>query len=430
LEFRSEAFRIDSGLDNRSLFFFIVDFAFSFEKVQQLLSSFVSELDENDSVVVMAVSGPTLAVMYSENGVPFFSILDSAASFEPTDLYEVNKEELSRDVLPSLSTLYELISSRHPQPVDIIRPIQIAVRQAEKEKFAVFFFLGSETCPVTVEMAAAAGKSVAAKGGVVHFGSTGQFKRLSAVCHASLGFVYGIAELVPSLIRRLMDGSKSLAITLVCPRVVEIEKVTGADGRLRVSGSLLKVKLKNVRGCSGRFQVDIGDRKVVTFMEIAKGVDGKFVSLHRFPVAESNEQFLEKLDETVTRNLVLKGFASDLLRGVWAGGDWKKALDKLVAKKTFRRTCLSDVGERDDRDAMRLYYVLECFCSDLINRTIKVEECPVFLAPPIAYVYSEQANVDLKRVEEAVGGEWPFEIRVFGDMDSFRAVVEKYGGSL
>jgi hypothetical protein len=347
----------------------------------------------------------------------------------------MGKAELASVLIPALPALYTIQPPNlRAQPIDVLAPLQVCVRQAERRPLAVFFFLTSPVGTITAERAAAASRTVASSGGVVHFGATEHFKRLSAISHCNFGFVFGISECVPSLIKKLMDGSQPIAIKLYCPRFVELEKVTGSDGSMRSSTSLSVVKLKTVKGCSGRLSIDFqrifAANKTLRIAEVVRNVNGRFVKLHSFPFAEAAGAF--RPDFAATQNLVLKGCASDVLRTAWTGGDWQKTVAKVLGQPPvtpfLAKSCLADLGSRPDRDALRFFYVLECFFANLANRMVAVGNASVFVAPPIVCVYSEGDPV--AAAEQAVASEFPFEIRILSDKTAFRLLVEKLGGTL
>jgi hypothetical protein len=417
----------------RSLFFFIFDLSLPIQRAQTLLLAFAESLSDTDVAVVASISGSSLTLLYVEDQIPFFAA--ASHDFSPTDLYEMNKAELSAMLLPALPALYNVQPpTPNTQTVDVLGPLQVCVRQAERRPFAIFFFLTSPVSPITAERAAAASRTIASSGGVVHFGATEHFKRLSAIAQSNFGFVFGISECLPTLLKKLIDGSQPLAIKLYCPRFVELEKVTGSDGSVRSSTSLRVVKLKSVRGCSGRLSIDfqrIFDQpKTVRIAEVIRNVNGRFVRIHSFPFAEAPGAF--RPDFAVTQNLVLKGCASDILRTAWAGGDWQKTVAKVLGQPPIApflaKTCLADLENRPDRDALKFFYVLECFFADLANRMVAVGGASVFVAPPIVCVYSEGDPV--AAAEQAVASEYPFEVRILSDKTAFRLLVEKLGGTL
>jgi hypothetical protein len=384
-------------------------------------------LTPSDTAVVLALSGSSVTFVYVENDLPFFAPIQQ--SFSPTDLYETSKDELLTVLVPSLPALFRLFSGQS-DPLDVLEPLRIIIRESSERPFAAFFFLATAVSPFTAERAAAASRAVASNGGVVHFGAAEHFKRLSAVAQSNFGLVFGLADRSLSLPRKLIAASQPIAVKVYCPRFVELQKVTSGDGSVRSTAHMTLVKLKGLRGCSGRLAVDhgriAGHPRVVRILEVTRNVTGRYIKLHSFEIGGSAGR-----DEGVTGSLVLKGLASDMLRAAWQGGEWPKIVAQFfkgeLVERYASKSCIADLGGRADRDALRLFYVLECFGTELANRLVPVQDGFLFIAPPVVYAFGDAA---IAAVDEVVLSEWPFELRIFTNLPAFRLVIEKLGGHL
>jgi hypothetical protein len=184
--FKTDVLAVGPALASRSLFFFVFDLSLPIQRAQTLLRAFSDCLSDTDIAVVLSISGSAVTLLYVEDQIPFFAA--ASRDFLSTDLYEMGKAELASVLIPALPALYTIQPPNlRAQPIDVLAPLQICVRQAERRPFAVFFFLTSPVGPITAERAAAASRTVAASGGVVHFGATEHFKRLSAISHCNFG---------------------------------------------------------------------------------------------------------------------------------------------------------------------------------------------------------------------------------------------------
>jgi hypothetical protein len=389
---------------------------------------------DSDVVVVLALCGSSITILYVERDIPFFAFVEKPSEFSPTDLYEMSKGELSAILIPALPPLYPLFQ-RQLGPVDVLAPLQIVVREAERRPFFALIFLGSPIVPFTAERAAAASRTIAVSDGVVHIGATEHFKRLTALARHNFGIVFGLSEIVPSVIKKLLDVSSPIAIKLFCPRFLELEKVTGGDGTVRSTTAMTVVKLKLLRGCSGRLAVDYSritsECATVKVVEVVKTDAGRYLALHSFTWPPDPTSFAAQHTAPITQNLVLKGFASDVLRAAWDGGDWETArANGLKAKGVAgyaAASCVAEAGGRPDREALRLFFVLECLVADLSNRLVEVDGGHAFVAPPVVYLHCQ--GDPAAAAERVVASEWPFEVRVVTDRVAFRLVVEKLGGT-
>jgi hypothetical protein len=409
------------------------DLALPLSDIQTLLRTLGESVAETAICVVIALCGPSITLLYVEHGIPFFAVVDKVDDFAPTDLYETTAAEVLTVLVPALPVLYPLFSG-NAGTISVLGPLQIVVRESEGRPFAALVLLGSPVSAFTAERAAAASRAIASAGGVVHIGATEHFKRLSALAQCNFGFVFGISTLVPSVVKKLVEGSRPIAIKVFCPRFLELEKVTGGDGTVRSTALLTVIKIKALRGCSGRMGVDYGridgTPTRVRVLEVVKTDSARFLKLHTFTCPTDATEFERARDSGITQHLVLKAFASDVLRASWGGSEWEPTIAKFLKGRhvdKFRaNSCLADLAGRPDRAALRLFYVLQCLVGDLTNRLVPVQDGHVFVAPPSLYVHK---NGDpISGAEEAVVSEWPFEVRVLADVAAFRLVVEQLGG--
>ncbi|OHS95054.1 hypothetical protein TRFO_38770 [Tritrichomonas foetus] len=515
-DFVEGSLKIGEGFETRSLFYFAFDINFSIDKIQMLLKSLSDSMSENDVAVILSLS-PKITILSLDNTIPFFTVLDKINDFTLNDSYELTKDEINNFIIPSLFALYSMYSEfifkhdhnfnekninnidnidntnksnntnlnskeklEHRNYVDIIPLIQILIRQSEKRPFATFCFLNSPVAPLTVEKAAAASRTITSNGGIIHFGASESFKRLTAISRLNFGCVFGISEnlsICSLTIQKLINLSRPSSIKLISPRFVEVEKVTGSEGSMNMTAYITKMNLKSIRGCSARLTIDqtrIGKshEKIVKMIEITDNIHGRFISLHNFTFPQNYEEkekeeqqqqqqqenpiekgkgkgkenkneiqkrmeniFIQYSNQEITNNIILKGFASDILRSAWAGEEWNQLIEKHVNNNGFLKEILSsyctlELGLKPDQDALRLFYILESLHNDNTNRLIHLENGRyILVSPPIAYIYSNETfSIDI--INRKILSEWPFELRFFTDLTIFKCFVEKFGCKL
>lgn len=429
-DFTDAVVRMSDGLARRSVYFVVFDLALPISKTQELMKSLVLLLEETDIVTVMMISGNKCVVVYVENYVPFFAAVKES-SFKASELYEINKGELNDVVIPSLPALFALHKASDGVPLDVITPLNFAVKMAEKRPFAVMCFTGSPIAALTAEKAVAIGKTVALNGGIVHVGASEGFKRLTAIAHNAFGCVFGLSEVTASVMSKLMGASKRVSAKIYCPRFMEVSKVTGGDGAIRVTAAITLLKLKKVFGASVRMSVDYDRRTVkgdiVRVLSVFETVTGRFARVHTLTVPKYEQDFQGALNPMMTQCLRLKGCASDALRSIWAGESFERSIAN-ISEAHSKGTIIEGIGKKPDRDALSLYYIMGSVSSVLTSSTVKCQTGYVFLRPPVAFVYASQNALD--EAENAVDGEWPFEVRLFDDMTAFKLIVKRYGGGI
>ena len=209
--------------------------------------------------------------------------------------------------------------------------------------------------------------------------------------------------------------------------------MTGSDGAMRETALLTVVKLTRTSGGGVRLAVDYNRvekaQGKVRILEVCTTAAGKFAKLHSLSFAQTPEEYKSKLDEEITRQFVLKGVASDVLRSAWAGDDWKRTVERVTRpeqiQECMKDTIVQKMGEKPDEEALRLYYVLHSVCPELRRKLVRENNGYVLLVPPIAHVYTPDDKVI--DVEKIVNSEWVFGIRRYQNVEDFRRVAEQNG---
>lgn len=509
-DFIEGSLRIRKGSKKKLLYFFAFDVQFSIDKTRCLLNQLCDAMNDDDTAVIICLSTP-YTIVSVKNSVSFYTVIDDVYNFVANDEYELTKKQIQNYVLPSLISLYSVqaMSSAQKSPIDVIPVVQILIHQSKKNPFAAFCFINSPISPITAEKAAASSRIIASNNGIIHFGVNESFKKLTAIARMSMGLVFGISQILPSTIQRLINLSQPAKMKVIMPRFIEVTKVTSSDGSMNMTAYTTKIILTSLKGCSARMNVDftrVDDNHISSakFIEITENSYGRFISLHSFGWSESAEMFdsialskplvssvsnlppadssipptltpnpvqlndsqnstansgndnnennsqpkvydlddfgdknWQTTDESninllVTKNLILKGCASDVLRATWAGGNFARHVENLVndpqLKDYVMSSCLVDALKKQERGVERFYYVLYTLLNDMSDKVVRVKKDHVLITPPIVFIYSTLDNpTDI--IEKYFLSEWPLEVRILTDFDAFLLAAENQGFS-
>lgn len=436
-DFLDSSIRFDEGFEETNLLFFIFDATFSFEKAKEMITNFADSMKDDNRAVIIAASGNEQIIIYSSNNVPYLLKIQKTETFVPDEAYEVTKEDIINTIIPALNVLYRalLFNANGENNVDLVMPLHLVLLQQKDDKrpFGIFFMINRESKPLTREKADVIGKAIAAKYGIVHFGANEGFRRLIAIAHHSFGCVFGLSQLNPLMFSKLMILSKPTMLNIVFPRFIEVVKITSCQGEMKLTSLITSLNLTNACGCSAKLSIDysrISDmfKENVNIVEYLDSVDGRFLTLHRFKWAETEESFINNLNQIVNQAIILKEFSSNVLRSMW-DGESQKYIDHIISSNIMNipKSCLTDIGKKPERDSLKLYYVLSSNLSNYENKLIKLpnEKGYLYVYQPVVFVYVNGNPIE--EVNEIIKSDWPFDIQIFKDMDAFHFVTESYG---
>lgn len=437
-DFLESSIRFDEGFEDTNLLFLVFDVSFPIEKIRNMISDFANSMHDNNRAVIIAAAENEQIIVYSCNSVPYFFQIQETETFIPDGEYEVTKEDILDIIIPSLESLYGslLFCFDNDYAVDLVKPLQLILYQqkGDKRPFGIFFMIYGQSKPLTMIKADLIGKTIASKLGIVHFGASEGFKKLMAIARHSFGCVFGLSLLNPLTFSRLIKLSKPTILNLYFPRFIEVEKVTSCKGDMKMTSLITLLSMTNACGCSAKLSIDYSRisklyQENVNILEYLDCVDGRYLTLHRFKWAETPQIYESSLNILVNQAITLKEFSSNVLRGI-CDEESETYINHIIKSNVVNipNSCLSDVGERPERDSLKLYFVLHSFLSDYKNKLIKLADdngyLYVYQPMILAYVKTDIIN----EVNNIINSDWPFEIQMFKDMDTFRYVVERYGG--
>ena len=437
--FINSTVQIDGGFNVPAIYFFVFDFTFPIATIQRALTDLAKEVPENAKICILCSALKQNYLIYDYNQLPAIDCFNSLNEFFHSDAYFVSPSSIDTIIVPALFSLYNILQSQShtDQPIDVTVPIEICRKQIPNqlnELYSIIFFTSREIKPIVADNAFLLGDAICKSGGILHFGAQQNFKRLTAISRPSFGIVFGISEYVDTTMKKLVSLSRPQKIKIIAPRFIETTKVTGADGNLRLTSLLSIIKLKNGRGVSLRFNVDyqrmsssqqFTDR--INIMEVLTNDKGQFLTLHFLKVPQKPEDFKQSMNEVVTNSIICKGAASDILRPVYSGEQYFKVLNQFSKRHELSYEVLKNVeihglGSKEDRETLRLYYVLHKLFNEQKSGEMEVDGNKLFIAPPSVYIYSQENDLN-KLAESVFQSEWPYELYLFKDESAMKLLI-------
>lgn len=402
------------------IFYFIFDIDFPLETSTEMLNLFTENLPENAKAVVMAIS-TNFYVLYQHYGVPLFDNIENDKQFTPSSFYFLTKSDISSIILPSLPALYNF--AKADNEIDILLPLSISKMQlpADYCPHSIFCFTKREIKTISAVSASHIGSTIASMGGIINFGAAQSFKRLSAISKFSFGIVFPISTFVPSTIKKLFTASKRFTTYFVLPRAVEATKVTGGDGSVRLTPNVSIINLLNSRGASLRFNVDFSGDIPESFLvvECTDYEGSAYLTLHKFKSPKDDEEFAKSLDPDITKEIVAKGAASDILRMVFSGTEVATAVKKTNTEKLLAGTPANGVGGKPDKDTLQLYYLLHRMpCKDAPHDVCNGKG---YINYPSLYILSSEKPKEVLEQNDSI--EWPMELHIFEDEAALKLLL-------
>jgi len=425
---------VGNGSRQSQLYFLVIDLSFPHDISINILKIFIESLDSDDLAVVFGVS-EYVSVLFVKDSIPICENIVSPSDFVISEQYELNRSQLSGllDAIPAFS---RTIPPTTPDtPLDVVPAIQCCIDQAMKRPYIIFFMSKREIKPLPAEKAAVVGKAVFSSKGIIHFGNDQSFKRLTAIAHHSFGCVFGISKFVSSTFSQLRIFSRIYRMKVYSPRFIEASKVTGADGSVRMTAKCSVLKFRTTKGCSCRLNIDysrIGNSHSSHFycLEAFQNSFGYYLTLHKLSSSPSIDTFSQNISQNLNKSLLIKGYASDILRMIWTGEDMESCIRKHLKQNPsivgmIAETCLNELGSRPDRDTLKLYYVLHSLLTSYQQASSVTETYSIHVMPPFVFFHGSEDPINV--ISNKIESEWPYELNVFTDISAFKLVVEKIG---
>lgn len=426
LDYIPRTVRVGGGRARARTHFLIADIRFGRAALARMLRAFLGALSDDDPFVV-AVLEPRVVVLHVRGGVPSLYLFGDGDDIAAPRYFAARRCDAadSDELAAALCSACSVFGGAQSAEFDLLRPLKFVLAQADGDPFAAYFMLAGDSVPLPAERIDAAGRSIAKQNGVVHFGAYRDFRRLTGIASHNFGCVFRIGDDFTQMFKKLYSLSKQCKLEVVVPRAFEIVKSSGAVGSVRETEFFKLISFDMSSGCACRFALNYNmsddlRKKNLNVLELTQNDDGEFITLHRFSVASSQEEFDESLNTQITNSIILKGFISDVLKESWKGVDWDVIMYKIrnsSHEKVIQASNLVDISGDQDKSILKLYYDMHCLSTNLTNKLIKIQNGYVLISPPNLLIYTDkQTPVDIDEVFES---EWPLNVVYTNNFDDF-----------
>lgn len=490
----------------RNHFFFIFDIVMPQKILFSYIHALYDSITESDTVSIICITN-NIIFATAINGLLVFDVFDNQSTVRSLSHYIIRKKDLLDVVLPSISSIYALTPAELEQVSNpffgLKCVLQTITTNSESEyepffnvKFSCLMFFYRPICNLQVSDAESLGESLQESNIVVHFGGPPEFRRFSAVTHYCFGSIFETtspvkfnanskptndlsynpndvifdafkeADCQPSIIKHLVKLSRpNSKVKLIAPRSITFTKTTGCSGTVNTKELTTMLDLNAMVGGSVKIQIDTNHSEIIRLLEIVKThpIANSLSIIKEQTVSEYNDNsnknihngfvFLtlhtlrnnsDETNKSITSTVLLKGFASDVLRSVWDGDDISQTSNAFLTKdiqEAIANNSLSTIDVKEEKEALKrisstcsifnrislmqtnvlkLYYVLmnngKC---NLTNQLIERDDCNVIVTPPIAYIYKKKPDAHFNLDDSLPLNTWPFSTKIVND-DEFR----------
>ena len=431
LEFIPKTVKIGDGIETTRTHFLVIDIRFKKEMTINIMKSFFSALDVNDSFVIIILE-PRVVLLYMKDNIPTFYLVNNESDFEVTNYFVIKVKDVVNidEMINSIHSIYSVFGGKLNVNIDLLESIKLILKQIDEKPFVIYYFLAGNSVPLSIEKTEAASRSIAKLNGVIHFGAYNDFTKLTGIASKNFGCVFKMNENVSEILTKLYNLSKTFRLKVIIPKSFEVLKNTGGVGNIKETEFFKLIDFEKIRGCSCRLGINydkingISNDKV-NVIELTQTNEGEFMTVHKLRIPKSQEEYNKSLDEEITNSIILKGFSSDILKGSWKGEDWDVLMYKIRnsnQEKYILSSNLIDLSGKQDKAILILYYDLLCLSTTLKNKLVKINNGYVLINPPNLIVYTdEQINID-----EIFESEWPLNIKIIKNLDKFLEISKTY----
>lgn len=422
-DFSSKIFKLSQPAPERNIIIFAFDITIPHQTILFLLNDLYNNMKDNEKLSIVCITDKTIFVNVNNNLLEFDTYASPTEIQFPMQSY-ITKEQLREIVIPSISTVYALFPDELPDVCNYCNSIKAIIKISHKIPFTIYLFAQRPADRVSIESAQIISQAICDNQSILHIGAVSDFKRHIAIARLAFGSVFGIHALAGSIFAKLRENSQVISkFRIFAPRSVEFSKVTGSAGNLKMSSKLSKLKLSNFIGGSVSFHIE-EKRNKIRLLETSRTESGTFLALHTF---QKTESFRDTIDVDLTNSIIMKFFASDVIRATMRGENFDKVLKQHLrsVEAVLGGTSLSKIGSDEQNDLLKLYYVLQSYGpADIKVRGMKIGSSVALLVPPTLFVY-ETAGMDISKVQ--ADASWPLELRVLKSESEFEQICQNYG---
>ena len=440
IEFSEKTYRVQKFSEERKITFFVFDITIPYDTLVFLLNDLYNNVSEKEMISVVCVSDRIMFISVS-HGLMQLDTFSSSASLKNPLKNFITKEDLKKVVIPSISSVYALFPDSLENIFDYYDLIKSCMKVSLRKPFSLILYSNRHAAPVDADDAQYLSQLVSSSGSVIHIGAINEFKRQTAAARCSFGVVFSVTTVPECGFMKKLDRNPITKFRIFAPPQFEFTKVTNSTGNMRMSSRLSKLKLTDFRGGSVRMSFDGGrsTSKHVNILEEVKTANGTFLTVHTFEKSEDEKAFNASINAPVFNTLMLKAFASDLLRAIWNGEKFDRVVPKHIAAAKGlipTNSSLATIGSNEQLDILRLYYVLSNYgCSDIETRVVTISEeeegkegIYALIAPPVMFVLDTE---NTNKYEELWNSfDWPFNIKMVQTKAAFQLLANKFDAKL
>lgn len=427
--FANNTYKFSRLAESRKLIIFVFDITIPLNSLLLLLNDLYNNITDNETISLICVSDRIVFITVVD-GLVVLETYTHHSEIATTIRHSFSRQTLKNVVLPSISSVLALKPDTFANVYDYYEIFKIACKISNSVPFTLFLFSNRHCAPINADDAQFISEMVKENNSIAHIGCINEFKRFTAAARCTFGKVFSVSMIPAGGYFSKLTEKNLDKFRLFAPSSFEYTKVTNSSGNLRMSEVLSKLKLRAFSGGSVRmsFNPTRTSFKTLRILEESRTNNGTFLSLYTFNVAENLQKFKESANQDILNTLILKGFASDVLRGAWNGDKFDQVLPKFLpaVKDMLNATTLHNMGTSEQIDIIRLYYVLGKYgITDISARLVKLNGGYALVVPPTLYILTENDNVDYSELYSSF--EWPIEIKLIQNKSAFQFTVEKFG---
>ena len=426
LQFSKNVFAIGEGNKRNDPIVCVFDLTLPRNTMHMLLNELCEALEENQTLIILTLSHNVLFASVSCGTLTFYS-MKQIADVTNINHFAVTKSSLKDIVMPAFDSVYSLCPPEMPETVDVFLGLEMVLAAAGNQSVITLCFLVRPSTSLNVSQADTLGKRFAASHSVVHFCTSNDFRKYTAIARHCLGHVLSVSFMPKGILTHLIQQPRISQLEISAPRSIEFVKVIGCSGKMNLSTFVSRLELTDMSAGGFQFTYDSerSCEQKVNFVIFLVTNCHSFLYLYEFPVADSITNNSELM-----RRLEIKKFAKDILEFVWRGGAldviWKKKFTTEM-QSLLHGTCIDQIGRNMQRDVMQLYYLLDSFVYWPLSKrhVCSPDGYQLLFVPPTVFILADKTT--LAKVDMAAIIPYLYECRIINDIHAFVLIAQQHG---
>ena len=429
-EYSEKTFKLQKQGYTRKLLFFLFDITIPIEVLNFLLTDLYNNLKEDEKVLLACLSDRIMFISVS-HGLMQIDTFSTSQDIKTAIKDFISKEDLKNIIIPSITSIFSLFPENLQNIYDYYDAFKGCVKLSLNQPFTIILYSNRHCDSINADDAFYLSNIVSQHNSVIHVGCSFQIKRITAGTRAAFGTVFMMSEVPEKSILPKLEWRNPLSkFRIFAPSAFEYTKVTNSSGNLRMSSRLAKLKLNNFKGGSVMMAFDRTRVKsqTIKLIEEVRTANGTYISCHSLGISKDQQEFTVSANADILRSVILKCFASDVLRNIWDCQDTTQTIAKFLPKVeqyTKDKTSLSKFGINEDIELLRLYYVLNSYgVIDIDVKIIEKDGILTLLVPPVMYVYDPEDTMKYMEIWDSI--KWPFTIEKVKSRDALQLLCDKF----